>query len=194
MLNKNCMSCHTSAEVRCVCLQDRCDEWTLLNNVAYGPPAFRYYASMVKLNVKHVHIIRGTNMGKRHQIAPYINKPFYPCIAMHAALCSYLTVLLPNATIYSGGHKDVSHDFAHMLFAPVVFRGFSTMSYWAGLANPGEIYSIVPGAQNETTGFWGHRWHMINVPLLDRKVANTMGQPGILPQHVGRIVSWLMDS
>lgn len=174
-------------------MQDRCDEMTLLYNYHYGPPAFRFYSNILKhaVNVTHIHIIRSPNMeGSRLQ--PYVAKPHYPCRVIHEALCNYLALTIPGATIYSGGYRDSSHDFAHMLFAPVVYRSVSSMSYWAGLANTGDTYSAMPGSGNETSQFWGTRWHMIYVPILAQ--SNKDLPSGLHAKDVDRILTWLVNA
>lgn len=170
-------------------LQERCDEFTLLLNGHYGPPAFRFYNNISSYPVRNIYVLRDPNIRPgTTQRGPFLHKPFYPCRVMHEALCTYLTVLAPDAVIHSVGHKDISLDFARVLYAPILFKGMSTFTFWGGLANRGVVYST--GRIRD----FGPDWHWSSVPIMNAAAVSKMAGPKVKAAQVDRILAWLMNA
>lgn len=191
-----------------VVIQDRCDDTTLLHHHLYGPIAFSFYASLKTINPHNIFIIRDPNL--RHKmIKPQWsstgkNPPFYPCRVIHEALCNHLTYLVPNATIHSIGHKDISEDWAFTMYAPVLFKSVSTFTLWSGLASDGLVYStpLFPDDYQarqaikpvNLTPHFGLRWHWVMSLALVQTEAARLSPPKLTLEHVDRIIAWLMHN
>lgn len=183
-----------------VVIQDRCDDSTLLQHSAYGPPGFSFYQGIAKQNPKNIYIIRDPNL--KGDMPAHRNRPFYPCRAMHEVLCCYLAAEVPTATIHSIGHQNIDDDWARVLLAPILYKGTSTFTVWAGLASSGVVFSppLFPAeyyaeqAPSNVTPDFGQNWHWVNVSILNATEAKKIGPPKLTYNQIDRVISWLMHN
>lgn len=103
----------------------------------------------------------------------YPSQVFYPCRIFHEALCNYIIKLVPKAIIHSVGHDNISEDFARMMYAPTLFKGVSTFSFWAAYSSFGEVYTTPFGAglpydvpPHLPSVDMGPQFHWVNSPVM----------------------------
>lgn len=120
-----------------VVVHSRCAGDTWLEHPTYGPVAFSFYDNM-PADAKNIVIITELYTAANHK----------GCNAKLQALMARLQARNPNARVYTADF-DLFDAYAALTVAKTIYREYSTLSYWAALANGNSPTVYYPAGEED---------------------------------------------